>query len=111
VPCPRIGTSLSIATSVFESPNSSPAFAACGFVNFIWPRMAPTISTSEEPPIFSQMVFQLHSFSRLMSKSFSVRSDRFMVGLLCNYSSCADLIRASIGKESSRDGLPGQARQ
>jgi hypothetical protein len=30
-----------------DSPNNSPALAACGFVSFIWPRMAPTISTSE----------------------------------------------------------------
>src|SRR4051812_20147471 len=78
VPCPRIGASLSIAVSDFVRPNNSPALAACGFVSFIWPKMAPTISTSELPPIFSQMYFQLHSFSRLMSKSFSVRSDRFM---------------------------------
>src|SRR5947208_900351 len=40
--------------------------------------MAPTISTSEEPPILSQMCFQDHELSRLMSRSFSVRSDRFM---------------------------------
>jgi hypothetical protein len=44
---PRIGTSFSIAVSDLESPNSSPALAACGLVSFIWPMMAPTISTSE----------------------------------------------------------------
>src|SRR5947199_7368024 len=75
---PRIGVSFSIAVSDFVRPNSSAAFAACGFVSFIWPRMAPTISTSEEPPILSQMCFQDHALSRLMSRSFSVRSDRFM---------------------------------
>ena len=31
--------------------------------------------------ICSQMYFQLQPFSRLMSSSFSVRSDRFMLGL------------------------------
>jgi hypothetical protein len=47
VPVPRIGTSFSIATSDFDRPNSSPALAACGLVSFIWPKIAPTISTSE----------------------------------------------------------------
>ena len=46
-PSPRIGVSFSIATSDLERPNNSPALAACGLVSFIWPRMAPTISTSE----------------------------------------------------------------
>src|SRR6202163_4521856 len=33
--------------------------------------------------MFSQMCFQLQPFSRLMSSSFSVRSDRFMACLPC----------------------------
>jgi hypothetical protein len=40
-----------MATSDFESANNFSAFAACGFVSFIWSRMAPTISTGEKPPI------------------------------------------------------------
>src|SRR5262245_61779445 len=73
-----MGTSLSIAASAFDKPNSSAAFAACGLVSFIWPSSAPTSSTGDVPPIFSWMYFQLHSFSRLMSRIFSVRSARVM---------------------------------
>jgi hypothetical protein len=60
---PRIGTSLSNAVSALDRPNSSAAFAACGLVSFIWPKSAPTSSTGEVPPIFSQMCFQLHPCS------------------------------------------------
>jgi Glutathione S-transferase, C-terminal domain len=45
---------------------------AWGLVSFIWPSRAPTSSTGDEPPIFSWMRFQLHPFSRSMSRSFSV---------------------------------------
>ena len=37
------------------------------------------ISTGDMPPICSQMYFQVQPFSRLMSRSFSVRSARFIV--------------------------------
>src|SRR5690606_21561931 len=52
--------------------------AAMGLVILCWPRMAPTISTGDMPPICSQIYFQVQPFSRLMSSSFSVRSERFM---------------------------------
>src|SRR5215475_8695715 len=78
MPAPRIGTSLSIAASAFDRPKSSAALAACGLVSFIWPSSAPTSSTGDVPPIFSWMYFQLHPFSRLMSRIFSVRSARIM---------------------------------
>src|SRR5215469_14475499 len=81
-PAPRIGTSLSSAASAFDKPNSSAALAACGLVSFIWPSSAPTSSTGEVPPIFSWMYCQLHSFSRLMSRIFSVGSARVMAVLL-----------------------------
>ena len=54
------------------------AFFANGFTSFIWPRSAPTINTSDTPPICSQIYFQLQSFSRLMSRIFSVSSVRVM---------------------------------
>ena len=41
MPVPRIGISLSIAVSDFESPNNSPALAACGFVSFDHPFLDP----------------------------------------------------------------------
>src|SRR5260370_37786777 len=78
---PRIGVSLSIAVSDLDSPNNSAALAACGLVSFIWPRIAPTINTSELPPICSQIYFQVQPFSRLRSSIFSVRSVRFMSSL------------------------------
>ena len=73
---PRIGTSFSIACSAAESPNSADALAASGLTSFIWPRIAPTISTSDMPPISSQIWRQVQPFSRLMSSSFSVSWSR-----------------------------------
>src|SRR6516162_7955674 len=73
-----MGTSLSSAASAFDKPNRSAALAACGLVSFIWPSSAPTSSTGEVPPIFSWICFQLHPFSRLMSRIFSVSSARVM---------------------------------
>src|SRR5215831_11696763 len=88
-PAPRIGTSLSIAASAFDKPNRSAALATCGLVNFICPSSAPTTNTGELPPIFSWMYFQLHPFSRLMSRIFSVRSARVMdVSLACKRGIC-----------------------
>src|SRR6516165_7425309 len=73
-----MGTSLSSAASAFDKPNRAAALAACGLVSFIWPSSAPTSSTGEVPPIFSWICFQLHPFSRLMSRIFSVSSARVM---------------------------------
>jgi len=81
IPAPRMGTSLSIAASAFDRLKRSAALAAWGLVSFIWPSSAPTSSTGDVPPIFSWMYCQLHPFSRLMSRIFSVRSSRVMVPL------------------------------
>ena len=91
---PRYGTSLSSACSLLLSPNSSAAFAACGFVSFICPSTAPVIKTGDMPPISPQMCFQLQSFSRLMPSIFSVSSARVMGTLL-----------------SLRAGLPGSTQR
>jgi hypothetical protein len=56
MPSPRIGTSLIIACSTLERPNSFAAFSACGLVNFIWPRMAPTIRTSESADLLADVL-------------------------------------------------------
>jgi len=47
-------------------------------VSFIWPSSAAVSRIGDMPPICSLMYFQLQPFSRLMSRSFSVRSSRFM---------------------------------
>src|SRR5262245_20705618 len=73
-----MGTSLSSAASAFDRPNRSAALAACGLVSFIWPSSAPTSKTGEVPPICSWICFQLHPFSRLISRIFSVRPARVM---------------------------------
>src|SRR5262249_59290708 len=65
-----------------DSPNSSAALPACGFVSFIWPSSAPTISMGENPPISPQMCFHVQPFARLMSRIFSVTSARCMGFLL-----------------------------
>jgi len=62
--------------------NNSAAFAACGFVSFIWPSTAPVIKSGDMPPISPQICFQLHPFSRLMPSIFSVSSARVMDDLL-----------------------------
>jgi hypothetical protein len=55
------------------------AAAAIGLVILCWPSTPPATITGDMPPICSQMYFHVQFFSRLMSRSFSVRSDRFMM--------------------------------
>src|SRR5215472_12316928 len=76
---PRYGTSLSNRSSSLPSPNSFAADCACGLVSFIWPSSAAVINIGEKPPISLQICFQVHPFSRLMSRIFSVRSARFII--------------------------------
>src|SRR6202011_5219587 len=87
----------------------SPAFAACGLVSFICPRIAPTIRASEYPPFFSQMFSHPQPFSRLMSSSFSVRSDRFMCRLPL-HSSGPGSSRASAFPLRPHEGADGRDR-
>src|ERR1044072_1831976 len=77
---PRVGTSLSRRFSFSVRSKSVAALSHCGLVSFIWPSSAPTIRNSDMPPISATICFQLQPFSRLISRSFSVRSLRFMNG-------------------------------
>src|ERR1700761_8005477 len=100
---PRCGTSLISACSLLLSPNNSAAFAACGLVSFIWPRMAPVISTGDMPPISPQMYFQVQPFSRLMSRSFSVSSARDFVDVMDDLLLAPRLRSGSIESDQSLD--------
>src|SRR5262245_53951746 len=55
--------------------------------------MAPVIMTGDMPPIWSQMYFHVQPFSRLMSRSFSVRSARFIACLLPGSLDCRSRAR------------------